>query len=411
MMDDHFITEASSGVAADDAVRTILEENARRNAENSRLFDPVSGEGSVGSRFLFDVRGLSRSWLPDTMRGERMIGSLAASDDVDLYLRKELGRTPTQRDRERLASRLDRLRMLHDFPYWAATRAYIKDKRGGDDVLFRLNRPQRKFVERLERMRVEGRPIRLILLKARQWGGSTCSQLYMAWLQLVHRRGLNSLIIAHQGVGSEEIKDMFDRMIGRYPLVLLHDEDEDWSEREKRVEWVGRTRTMFRVPSRNCKVKVGSAERPDSCRGGDYSLVHCSEVGVWRKTLGKTPESILRSACSGVLLQPMTMIVYESTANGTGNFFHREYEAARRGQSQFESMFVSWYEIDQYSLPLAADGRESLARRLWEGRGSESAPATASSRAVTSGGCGRGVRHLKRSPGMSPSDPNIPITV
>jgi len=297
MMDDHFITEASSGVAADDAVRTILEENARRNAENSRLFDPVSGEGSVGSRFLFDVRGLSRSWLPDTMRGERMIGSLAASDDVDLYLRKELGRTPTQRDRERLASRLDRLRMLHDFPYWAATRAYIKDKRGGDDVLFRLNRPQRKFVERLERMRVEGRPIRLILLKARQWGGSTCSQLYMAWLQLVHRRGLNSLIIAHQGVGSEEIKDMFDRMIGRYPLVLLHDEDEDWSEREKRVEWVGRTRTMFRVPSRNCKVKVGSAERPDSCRGGDYSLVHCSEVGVWRKTLGKTPESILRSAC------------------------------------------------------------------------------------------------------------------
>ncbi len=374
MMDDHFITEASSGVAADDAVRTILEENARRNAENSRLFDPVSGEGSVGSRFLFDVRGLSRSWLPDTMRGERMIGSLAASDDVDLYLRKELGRTPTQRDRERLASRLDRLRMLHDFPYWAATRAYIKDKRGGDDVLFRLNRPQRKFVERLERMRVEGRPIRLILLKARQWGGSTCSQLYMAWLQLVHRRGLNSLIIAHQGVGSEEIKDMFDRMIGRYPLALLHDEDEDWSEREKRVEWVGRTRTMFRVPSRNCKVKVGSAERPDSCRGGDYSLVHCSEVGVWRKTLGKTPESILRSACSGVLLQPMTMIVYESTANGTGNFFHREYEAARRGQSQFESMFVSWYEIDQYSLPLAADGRESLARRLWEGRGSESAP-------------------------------------
>ena len=115
MMDDHFITEASSGVAADDAVRTILEENARRNAENSRLFDPVSGEGSVGSRFLFDVRGLSRSWLPDTMRGERMIGSLAASDDVDLYLRKELGRTPTQRDRERLASRLDRLRMHHDF--------------------------------------------------------------------------------------------------------------------------------------------------------------------------------------------------------------------------------------------------------------------------------------------------------
>lgn len=139
------------------------------------------------------------------------------------------------------------------------------------------------------------------------------------------------------------------------------------------MEWVGKTRTMFRVPARNCKVKVGTAERPDSCRGGDYSLVHCSEVGIWKKTLGKTPEQILRSACSGVLLQPMTMIVYESTANGTGNFFHREYEAARRGQSQFEAMFVSWFEIDQYSLPLSGDERMELAWRLVEGREAETA--------------------------------------
>lgn len=365
---------ALSDMTDEAAVACILEENRRRTAENSRTFDPVSGEGSTGRRFLFDVGGLPKAWLPEPMRSDPTVTGLVALGDADLHLRNTLRRTPSQRDRENLQSRLDRLRMLHDFPYWAATRAYIKDKRGGDDVLFRLNRPQRRFVECLESMRLAGKPIRLILLKARQWGGSTCSQLYMAWLQLVHRRGLNSLIIAHQGVGSEEIKDMFDRMIDRYPLALLHDEGEEWDNREKRVEWVGRTRTMFRVPARNCKVKVGSAERPDSCRGGDYSLVHCSEVGIWRKTLGKTPESILRSACSGVLLQPMTMIVYESTANGTGNFFHREYEAARRGQSQFGAMFVSWYEIDQYSLPLDGAGREALARRLWEGRGCETAP-------------------------------------
>ena len=354
-------------------VEEMLRENARRNAEARGVFDPESGEGSTGERFLFEVKGLDRSWLPIAMRGEREIAELMEAGDSDEWLRRKNGRSPVQRDRERLARHLDRLRMLHDFPYWAATRAYIKNKRGGDDMLFRLNRPQRKFVERLEAMRTAGKPIRLILLKARQWGGSTCSQLYMAWLQLVHKRGLNSLIIAHQGVGSEEIKDMFDRMIGQYPLDLLHDEGESADAREKRVEWVGKTRTMFRVPARNCKVKVGTAERPDSCRGGDYSLVHCSEVGIWKKTLGKTPEQILRSACSGVLLQPMTMIVYESTANGTGNFFHREYEAAKRGQSQFEPMFVSWYEIDQYSMELSEEEREKLAVRLIDGRKSEAA--------------------------------------
>ena len=108
--------------------------------------------------------------------------------------------------------------MLHDFPYWAAKYVYIKRKGGGDDINFILNRPQRKFIERLERKRVAGKPVRLILLKARQWCGSTCSQLYMGWLQLGHSRGLNSLIIAHQGFGSDEIKDMFDRMISAYPF-------------------------------------------------------------------------------------------------------------------------------------------------------------------------------------------------
>jgi len=192
------------------------------------------------------------------MRSEELVIELSRLGSLDEYF-AEMGGAGSDEMRERVMEQWTRLSSRHDFPFWAATFAYIKRKGGGDDVPFILNRPQRRLVGVLEGMRRAQRPIRLILLKARQWGGSTCVQLYMAWLQLVHRRGLNSLIIAHQGVGSEEIKDMFDRMIGRYPLVLLHDEDEDWSEREKRVEWVGRTRTMFRVPSRNCKVKVGSA--------------------------------------------------------------------------------------------------------------------------------------------------------
>ena len=50
------------------------------------------------------------------------------------------------------------------------------------------------------------------------------------------------------------------------------------------MERVGRSGAIYRVPSRNCKIKIGTAERPDSCRGGDYNLVHCSEVGIWKKT-------------------------------------------------------------------------------------------------------------------------------
>ncbi len=109
----------------------------------------------------------------------------------------------------------------------------------------------------------------------------------MSWLQLVHEKGLNSLIIAHQGAATDEIKDMFDRTLRLYPSFLLHEPGEKEPEGKKRVERVGGAGAAFRVIARNCKVKVGTAERPDSCRGGDYNLVHCSEVGLWKATAQK----------------------------------------------------------------------------------------------------------------------------
>jgi hypothetical protein len=141
-------------------------------------------------------------------------------------------------------------------------------------------------------------------------------------------------------------------MIKAYPLNMLYKLGEAYNENEPKLVGVGNSGNIHRIPQRNCKIKIGTAEKPDSARGGDYNLVHCTEVGLWKKTDGKTPEQIVRSACSGILLKPYTMIVYESTANGTGNFFHKEYLAAKLGKSQFEAMFVAWYEIEQYAAPI-----------------------------------------------------------
>ena len=132
---------------------------------------------------------------------------------------------------------------------------------------------------------------------------------------------------------------------------------------------VGKSGSIYRVPQRNCKIKIGTAERPDSCRGGDYNLVHLSEVGLWKATEGKKPDDIVRSACSGVLYRPYTMIVYESTANGTGNFFQREYDMASKGKSQFEAMFVSWFDIEIYSTPV--DDILSFAASLYDNRNND----------------------------------------
>lgn len=357
-------------------VINILKENDKRNADVYQKFDPISGIGSIGERVEVRIDGfpLETQYIPVEMLSIPLVKLLIKCGSIIKFLTEELEVEYSEEDRLKVIEQFVRLRCRYDFAFWAALYVYIKNKGGGDDVLFRLTRPQRKFVERLEKLRKANKPIRIVLLKARQWGGSTTSQLYMAWLQLIHKVGLNSLIIAHQGAGSDEIKDMFDRMIKAYPITMLYKLGETYNENESKLVGVGHSGSIHRVPQRNCKIKIGTAERPDSCRGGDYNLVHLSEVGLWKTTDGKKPEDIVRSACSGILLKPYTMIVYESTANGTGNFFQREYDAAKRGTSQFEAMFVSWFDIEQYSLAFDNnDAKADFAIWLWKNRNNSSA--------------------------------------
>lgn len=357
-------------------IQNIILENERRNKLIKAAFNPVTGEGAILERKQVYIEDfpIPTQYLPLSMLDVPLVKKLIKAGSIRKFIEGVLKCEYTDEDKQKVIEQFVRVRIKHDFCFWAATYCFIKQKGGGEDIRFRLNRPQRKLVERFERKRIAEKPIRIILLKARQWGGSTATQLYMAWLQLAHQTGLNSLIVGHVKDASTEVKDMFDRMIKRYPTWLLYNLGEQYDEKEPKLVGVGGMQNIQRIPQRNCKIKIGTAESPDSARGGDYNLVHCTEVGLWKKTEGKKPEDIVRSACSGVLLKPYTMIVYESTANGTGNFFHREYDAAKQGKSQFEALFIAWYDIEQYSMDI--EDIEAFATYLYENRNNNNANTT-----------------------------------
>lgn len=365
-------TDAATLVVSENVAKLIAL-NRMRNAEIRAKFNPITGEGSIGERKKIEIEDFpfSVQYIPLSMLKVPLVQQVIEAGSIRKFLEDYLNVEYSDEDKEKVIEQFVRIRAKHDFAFWAAMYVFIKQKGGGEDVHFRLNRPQRKLIMRFERRRLEGKPIRLILLKARQWGGSTATQIYMAWLQLVHKVGLNSLIVGHVKDASTEVKDMFDKLIKEYPVSMLYEMGEAYNETEPKIVGVGQSGNIHRIPQRNCKIKVGTAEKPNSARGGDYNLVHCTEVGLWVTTDGKTPEQIVRSACSGILLKPYTMIVYESTANGTGNFFQREYDAAKNNKSQFEALFISWFEIEQYSAPI--DDINAFATKLWENRNNANA--------------------------------------
>lgn len=344
-------------------VEEILEEDARRVRAMSAPYDPVSGAISPGTRFRICIPELDPSALrlPVAMKELPEVKALMSGEALTRVFPGSI---------ENARRRWFELRCRYDFPFWAYKCIKIKQKDGGPlGIPFLLNAPQRKLIGEFEKMREADLPIRIVLVKARQWGGSTATQMYMLWIQLMRRKGFNSLIVGHQNASTEEVIDMAKTALDGYPRFLLSEDGEVMPEKERVYRGSGLSRSVLKIERRNFRIKAGSAERPDSSRGGDYALVHLTEVGLWKKTLGKSPEDIIRAATSGVLLRPETMIVMESTANGTGTFFHKEYEAAKRGTSLYRPVFVAWYEIEQYALPVA--DRRAMAERIVRNRHSD----------------------------------------
>lgn len=351
-------------------VKDILAENKRRNEEINKKFDPLTGEGSILERTKIELSdfALPVQWIPKDMLSVPLVRGLKKAGSIERFLIDLTGEY-NEEDKPKVVEQFVRIRCEYDFCFWAILYVLIKPKEGGEDIPFRLNRPQRVLIETLERMRIAGKPIRLILLKARQWGGSTATQMYMAWIQLVHIKNWNSLIVGHVKDASAEVLGMFDKMLSNYPIEMMYEIGEEYDKGAEKVVGVTGTQNIKHIPSRNFKIKIGTAERPDSARGGDTALVHCTEVAFWRKTEGKTPEQIVRSACSGASYKPLTLIVYESTANGTGNFFQSEYDSAKRGDSMFDSLFIPWFMIERYSEPI--EDIKAFATWLWENRENE----------------------------------------
>lgn len=163
-------------------VADILRENERRNAEVFAPFNPVTGEGSILARVRVEVSDfpIRVQWLPEGMLDVPLVKRLVEAGSVAAFY-EGLGEEQayTEEVYQYIVRKFVRVRCMYDFPFWAVMYVLISNKTGGDDIHFSLNRPQRLLVTRFEEMRMNGEPIRLILLKARQWGGSTATQIYI----------------------------------------------------------------------------------------------------------------------------------------------------------------------------------------------------------------------------------------
>lgn len=326
-------------------VEQVVAINEERKRSFDTPYDPITGVGCCGRRVERSVD------IDDQVRGTFLIPEAMAAS---------LDRHPCTTSEQWV-----KLRMQCDFEFWCATCVTILNKLTGRLESMILNKPQRRVLAMLEAQREAGKPLRLIMLKARQWGGSTLTQIYMAWIQMMLKTNWNSLICGHLMQTSGAIKAMYDRALRNYPKHLTSD-----GKRPTLKTFEG-NRNVQRLTGTESLVISASAHSQDAVRGYDVKMAHLSEVAFWPSTTMFSPDDVVRSIGGTIPLEPLTMIVMESTANGVGNYFHNEWLRAKAGLSDKEAVFVPWYEIEIYSLRVddvkqLLDEMDDYEKWLWD---------------------------------------------
>ena len=321
---------------SDTSIAAMKRENKRRRAVFDAPYHPVTGYGdTAGVRvsFRFACEGEDMDWnIPVAMQEEPVVKLLMK------YKNMEKAAAAVAVAGEELFYELMRTRCRYDYEFWAATCAKIQDKETKKIIPFILNRPQRKLLHAIITMYEANLPVRIIICKARQWGGSTLVQLFMQWLQTFRHDRWHSVIATHVENQARVIRSMFTRVAKFHP-------PEAGAITMRNFE--GSAKNKLIVES-EAIISIGSMQQPDNLRSQDIMMAHLSEVGLWKETEGKKPEDLIQTIVGAIPYIAGTMIVQESTAKGVGNYFHRAWQHAVQGKNNDTPVFVAWHEIKMY---------------------------------------------------------------
>jgi hypothetical protein len=226
---------------------------------------------------------------------------------------------------------IEELRKLRgDWAYAAGRILRIKDK-AGKIVAFTPNRAQLYLHRKIEDQKARTGKVRIIIVKGRQMGASTYVQGRFYITEWKSIDPLESFILTHEQPATDRIFGMAKRFFEEHPPLLA-----------KPVEGAANAKQLV-FADNGCSYSVATAGTKATGRSATLQLFHGSEVAYWPNA-----EDHVDGVIQAVGDIKGTEIILESTGNGIGNLFYRYAQAALRGQSGFEIVFMPWFLDDQY---------------------------------------------------------------
>lgn len=258
----------------------------------------------------------------------------------------EITVTPNTPDEE--LDKLTRQLVASDRDYFENL-LFIKTKDRGV-VRWQLNEEQLKLLGEINKQEAAGKPVRGVVLKPRRIGCSTLieGKMFKSTTTKPYQR---SMIMAHELDSSAELFEMVDLF-----YELLPREWKPMKRISNRRELVfdnpeaGKPRAKRGLKS---QIVIDTAEKKQVGRSKLIHMLHASELAFWpyaKDTLLAVQQCVPRAKG--------TMIIKESTGNGVGGEFYKDYQDAKHGRTSYFCCFFPWFEHSEYRIPLTVSVEE-----------------------------------------------------
>jgi hypothetical protein len=212
----------------------------------------------------------------------------------------------------------------------------IRDK-SGKIIDFKMNEPQLRLYDIIKKLKQEQKPIRIIILKARQMGFSTQTESIL-FKETATKFNINTGIITHQEEATANLFTMSKRIYDYLP-----DNMKPALKNSNAKELIFDNTEGTGLKS---KIKCMTAGGKGVGRSDTFNNLHISELAFWPGDKKATLTGLLQAVPN----LPNTIIIIESTANGF-EYFKELWDKAVKGENDFVPLFVGWNELKEYQMP------------------------------------------------------------
>tara|TARA_Y100001963_G_scaffold4605_1_gene6038 strand:- start:851 stop:2614 length:1764 start_codon:yes stop_codon:yes gene_type:complete len=235
----------------------------------------------------------------------------------------------TDQDQRQLA---DLIRI--DPEVWFSTFGVIKDKRGRS-IKPKPNILQKRMFEHYRKCQIEGKPCKMVILKPRQKGASTCAQA-LTYHHMRKHPDLSGSLMGDISGTSDKVYEIYRR--------YAENDHFPWDETGNNLADGGNLADNIRLSSGSQYGKETAGSK-NAGRSGTIQVGNMTEVAFWPMAGERDPAlGYLQSLYDG---DNVSLVVADSTPNGPAGWFYRTWVQ----DNEWAKIFAAWFEFEDSVIP------------------------------------------------------------